>query len=1136
MSDSACPHPDPAAVPRAWERVARGCPPALQLELQALREWLASQPHALAQLLSGRPISGLQRGALQDDSAAQALAQAVVLHVLGARGSGPARVHAHSKALQDAERWTRWLHDAHLALEAASPAVRALPRAQTPLLVPVRLPSSPFAPEHDERAAQVQRWRQAFIDRLVACAHAQPEQRPARMPATDPVLWQAALLLSAVFFGALLDPDKLRQWRVQAWHARLGHGPAGDVWVAFRHAYEGRGPLHLQRWLLDPVTRLLWLQRPSGADPSLARPTIKNHALLDHARRWLGVPDLPTSLRELVSAARHWWHRHAPAAVLATTAREITNFDLHDASWQPLMGADAGEHAAVRAVADDDQRCAPDASSSPDGDDVVDRVALQHAWLAALRDALHASDRDARAQSLADAQAWVDDVHRPLLQWVVHVMQRRTAAAADTTGQGAAADQGELALHARAAPQRPRPPSRQGRHSIPAYAPTGALQLAAELIVRDLWGKDPSNAATPDDPAPRSPEFVAEALAQIVLDGPSQQEVNAREWAVHDWLRYLARDAALSAAFVRGSMRGVQRLVNEQLQDVRTLKAVDAELIDARTYREALAYLSRPPSHWQSTRRWQAARLLLVLGFRTGMRRQEMLGLRLCDVPSDTDLMLLVRPHARRRLKTPAATRAVPAGVLLDVQERRWLRQWLAQRRQECSLEPEPGQADVFGVPGHDPDHPDGVLSHERLADLVIEALTAAQRQLGQQPRARLHHLRHAFATWMTLALHVPTYPELLELFAHDPPTQALLRRGARLRRWLLGVRPAGTRAIGYALARLLGHIAPEVSLVHYVHAQVFLQHAAVLRQARALPQALWVALTGLSQPTVSKHLARGGPRALVQHVHGARQPLVEPQVGPAPPTSTPASPPTSSRAPQPLRAPRPACAGAAAVASALTVFAALNGAPVPEEVTPAQIEAWQRAVQRFEPSWLRQALQPPLRSPYRHRREERWMGELSARLQHALSLSLDDSAAAMRAHLQRYRPSAQRSEVAFCGAPGDTDWSALRDDWMRYLRLLQRLQWPPEHVLVLLRRPVSTLMPPRLGDIPGLPPLLQLAPRWLLDAPVAFASLRSAAHHPTNANWVGIRLLDRPHAQDGQCFPWVTAVTMALALVGAGG
>ncbi|MFZ5487947.1 MAG: hypothetical protein ACOY4M_11260 [Pseudomonadota bacterium] len=420
------------------------------------------------------------------------------------------------------------------------------------------------------------------------------------------------------------------------------------------------------------------------------------------------------------------------------------------------------------------------------------------------------------------------------------------------------------------------------------------------------------------------------------------------------------------------------------------------------------------------------------------------------------------------------------------------------------------------------------------MADLVIEALTAAQRQLDQQPRARLHHLRHAFATWMTLALYMPTHPELLELFAHDPPTQALLRRGARLRRWLLDARPAGTRAIGYALARLLGHIAPEVSLMHYVHAQVFLQHAAVLRQARALPQALWVALTGLSQPTVSKHLARGGPRQLVQHVHGARQPLVEPQVDPASPTSTPASPPTSSRAPQPLRAPLPVYADAAPVASALTVFAALSGAPVPE-VTPAQIEAWQRAVQRFDPSWLRQALQPPLRSPCRHHREERWMGELSARLQHALDLSLDDSAAAVRAHLQRYRPSAQRSEVAFCGAPGDTDWSMLRDDWMRYLRLLQRLQWPPEQLLVLLRRPVPTLMPPRLGDIHGLPPLLQHAPRWLLDAPVDFASLRSAAHHPTNTNWVGIRLLDHPHAQGGRWFPWVTAVTMALALVGAG-
>lgn len=73
-------------------------------------------------------------------------------------------------------------------------------------------------------------------------------------------------------------------------------------------------------------------------------------------------------------------------------------------------------------------------------------------------------------------------------------------------------------------------------------------------------------------------------------------------------------------------------------------------------------------------------KLLAILGYRCGLRRSEALKLRVIDIQGTNQPELLIRPHAKRRLKTASSQRRLPLKLLLDKEELELLLNWRNKR------------------------------------------------------------------------------------------------------------------------------------------------------------------------------------------------------------------------------------------------------------------------------------------------------------------------------------------------------------------------------------------------------------------------------------------------------------------------
>ncbi|MCK2128183.1 site-specific integrase [Thauera aromatica] len=188
-----------------------------------------------------------------------------------------------------------------------------------------------------------------------------------------------------------------------------------------------------------------------------------------------------------------------------------------------------------------------------------------------------------------------------------------------------------------------------------------------------------------------------------------------------------------------------------------------------------------------------AARAILVLCYRFGLRAGEAFGLCRCDWVEDGEhTSVLVQNHAHRKVKRPASRRIVPLLFPLCADERAALEAMID------AYEASAGSGLAAPLHGHawsDPSRRRQVHAH------IISAL----RNGCANPRVTLHHARHTFAARVFIAL-VPGLASILPdrspasipttLLGHDRPTRRSL----------------------WALARLLGHAHPATTFTSYVH------------------------------------------------------------------------------------------------------------------------------------------------------------------------------------------------------------------------------------------------------------------------------------------------------------------------------
>jgi hypothetical protein len=196
----------------------------------------------------------------------------------------------------------------------------------------------------------------------------------------------------------------------------------------------------------------------------------------------------------------------------------------------------------------------------------------------------------------------------------------------------------------------------------------------------------------------------------------------------------------------------------------------------------------------------------------------EAYGLELSDLTHPHSPLLLIRPTEDRQLKTDNAKRQLQLWCLmakddgLKADELEVLYSWKHERIEDGLLTEDPH---LFAVPSR---NERGETVIEQLSvQKLIEALHEALRQATGDRTLHHHHLRHSFATWTFLRLMLSDLPKIPDLFPHLPETNAWLRKAKAFRNRLYGTSNL-TRKHAMAVASLLGHSGPGVSLEHYIH------------------------------------------------------------------------------------------------------------------------------------------------------------------------------------------------------------------------------------------------------------------------------------------------------------------------------
>ncbi|WP_169543862.1 tyrosine-type recombinase/integrase [Sneathiella aquimaris] len=256
------------------------------------------------------------------------------------------------------------------------------------------------------------------------------------------------------------------------------------------------------------------------------------------------------------------------------------------------------------------------------------------------------------------------------------------------------------------------------------------------------------------------------------------------------------------------------------------LAAVDANILTFDEYQKCLAaFDSDRELMLEDPKLVLIVKLIFIIGFRCGLRRSEVFKLRLADVHLSTRTEILVRPWWGRQLKTVASNRKIPVYKLLEPNELDLLERFTAQQTSEWgavySLIHDSsdlfrnGDSPLFGYVSTT----GLVLSREVLFGHIHRVM----RSVTGDESVRYHHLRHSFATWGMLRLSLAEQNEIPVLFPKQPITQNVLERSKEFRSNVLGTEQTSRKSF-YAIASILGHSGPDMSLHHYIHCMDILQ------------------------------------------------------------------------------------------------------------------------------------------------------------------------------------------------------------------------------------------------------------------------------------------------------------------------
>ena len=561
-----------------------------------------------------------------------------------------------------------------------------IPIPDIPVREPLQ-PSSPFQVENFANAVALQ----PLIDKLVfSIGDIEPigaEEQKGR------------ILLSAILFGGLLktsylhalpsalmvEQDPLFRWIELNIPAREGEN------AEFFH----------RRWFPDPFTRLLLIQQKNSGfsrlrnsrDSGLAKQVWA--AIFSFAHLIGGGEQLPPNLSSLRSATKTRMHFYIEPYLVHYAEGRYESTSLPVEIWRRMIDPPQG---LVLDLHDEREmfleEC--DAAEAEDSDFVEVDMGVWPAQLRQLATILRSSASDVRRQ----IQCWrADELGRLLPS--VRLLSEWVS---------------EWLLTSKHNTHRPLAVST-------AYQ---MLNAGGGRIVGLLGDEDPSQFQDSDS-------FV-DLYMGALEDAPTRHTRVKTANALRSFHRFLEKNYQVPSLHGEKIFSTVRHGLN----------TVDANMICFQTFERANHWVFRNAKRIYGVEVARQLSLIASIGFFAGLRRSEVLGLKVSDVEGveHGEVNLLVRPNPSRSLKTKNANRVIPVSLWMPKRVLSALLKW----RKECI-------GDERGAKSYDQYLFQGFIKKGKLlsVDKRVLLITEALQHASSDRTVRFHHLRHSFSNWQLL-------------------------------------------------------------------------------------------------------------------------------------------------------------------------------------------------------------------------------------------------------------------------------------------------------------------------------------------------------------------------------------------------
>jgi len=295
-----------------------------------------------------------------------------------------------------------------------------------------------------------------------------------------------------------------------------------------------------------------------------------------------------------------------------------------------------------------------------------------------------------------------------------------------------------------------------------------------------------------DDPSIYDDDEIENIYFNVIADANSASHRRGMRYALSSFHQYLMKGQTLAKPSILKELDNIE---------------VSSRIITHEEYQQSLKLLGNPTPSNNDPLWLEASQIILILLFRLGLRRRELILLPLHDIHGDKHIEILIRPHSERELKTANALRTLLLNGFLEENELEIVRKWLKKRRKDENIT---NKSPYFFALIHNDIQ---LISETTIINRIVDIL----RAVTNDNEIHIHHLRHSFASWYAISLIGYVAEDNFESWKNLPDTKKWLKTFPEIINNLYP-NEAPQHNLIYLLSTLLGHSTPAISMEHYIH------------------------------------------------------------------------------------------------------------------------------------------------------------------------------------------------------------------------------------------------------------------------------------------------------------------------------